>query len=172
MMNAAIIRASITQLEMVSSIVLQLNNEDYTKPISNLKSVSIGKHIRHILEFYECLIKQSAENFVQYDSRKRNLLIEEDKYYTLDFIKALIEKLSDLPMNKNIRFITSINNQKVDVQTTLYRELAYNIEHTVHHFAMLSIIIPIHFPTIHLPENFGYADSTIQYDLSKSKTNN
>jgi hypothetical protein len=47
------------------------------------------------------------------------------------------------------------------------RELAYNIEHTIHHMAIIKQSIIEHFTYIDLPEYFGVASSTVRYASAK-----
>jgi len=54
----------------------------------------------------------------------------------------------------------------VKVDTTFNRELLYAIEHTVHHMAIIKIGMLLNYPNVTVPENFGVAESTIQYKTS------
>lgn len=154
---------AIKQLLSVQYILSQIKDEDYTASLITLKGASIGKHIRHIVEFYECLLFNTIDNVVNYDNRKRNLLLEENVKYTEDFITEVIDALEKIKHNSRILLISNYQEQQISMESSIYREITYNIEHTVHHLAIISIAIPIHFNYINLSENFGYADSTIQY---------
>ena len=155
--------AAIKQLLSVQSILHQITDEDYILQLKTLKEASIGKHVRHIIEFYECLLFNSIDDVVNYDNRKRNNLLEENVKYTRDYIAEIIDTIEKIETNKRIILVSNYENQTVSMETSLYREITYNIEHTVHHLAIISIAIPIHFSYISLSENFGYADSTIQF---------
>ena len=54
-------------------------------------------------------------------------------------------------------------DEAVELTTSLKRELIYNIEHAVHHMAIIKIAIKESLPHIALPEDFGIAYSTIKY---------
>lgn len=154
---------AIKQLTSLKFILQQINPNDYKQTLTTLKGASIGKHVRHVLEFYECLLLNSITHVVNYDERKRNLLLEENLKYTLDYIEEITDNLQNIETNKRVELVSMYENQSIIMESSLYRELTYNIEHTVHHLAIISIAIPIHFNYISLSENFGYADSTIQY---------
>lgn len=154
---------AIKQLKSVQSILSQIKDDDYSSSLTTLKGASIGKHIRHIVEFYECLLFNNIDNIVNYDSRRRNLLLEESVKYTDDFITEIIDKLVKIENNSRILLVSKYQDQIVSMESSIYREITYNIEHTVHHLAIISIVIPMHFEYINLSANFGYADSTIQY---------
>jgi hypothetical protein len=55
------------------------------------------------------------------------------------------------------------NDELISTATNFYREIMYNIEHAVHHQALIRIGIHALQPEISLPRAFGVADSTIQY---------
>ncbi len=161
--NKMLKQEAIKQLLSVRSILCQIKDEDYTTSLKTLKGASIGKHIRHIVEFYECLLFNNFNNIVNYDTRKRNLLLEENVKYTEDFITEIIDALEKIKTNSRILLVSKYQDQNISMESSIYREITYNIEHTVHHLAIISIAIPIHFDYINLSTNFGYADSTIQY---------
>ena len=51
----------------------------------------------------------------------------------------------------------------VEINTTLYRELQYNVEHAVHHMAIIKIALINNFGDVEIPASFGIAHSTIKY---------
>jgi hypothetical protein len=156
-------QAAIAQLQCLSNVLHQIKDEDYILPLATLKGSSIGMHVRHIVEFYKCVLFDSTNNTINYDERKRNLLLENNVKYTVDFITEIIDVLQNIDTNKRVLLVAVYGNENVTMESSLYRELTYNIEHTVHHLAIISIALPIHFGYIITTENFGYADSTIQY---------
>ena len=56
----------------IKNICLILSDEIYAKPLNILTGRSIGQHIRHIIEFYHCLLSQANKSVVNYDLRKRD----------------------------------------------------------------------------------------------------
>lgn len=161
--NKMLKQEAIKQLLSVKSILSQIKEDDYTTSLKTLKGASIGKHIRHVVEFYECLLFNNIDNSVNYDLRKRNLLLEENVKYTEDFVTEIIDAIEKINTNSRILLVSKYQDQNISMESSFYREITYNIEHTVHHLAIISIAIPIHFAYINLSTNFGYTDSTIQY---------
>ncbi len=158
-----ITQAAITQLQSLQNILLQINDTDYSLPIPTLKGASIGKHTRHIVEFYQCLLFNVTDNTVNYDKRNRNLLLEENVKYTLDYITEIIDNIERIDTNKRLLLASIFDDKEYVMETSLYREINYNVEHTVHHLAIIGIAIPLHFSYINTSANFGYAQSTIDY---------
>lgn len=60
----------------------------------------------------------------------------------------------------------------VPVETNFLRELTYNIEHAVHHMAIMKIGIREVAPLIVIPKSFGVAVSTLRYREETVVTSN
>jgi hypothetical protein len=161
---------AINQLQTLQSILNQIEEADYKKELTILKAASIGKHVRHIIEFYECLLFSPVNETINYDIRKRNLLLEENVVYATNFITEIIDQIERIELNKRLILVSQYNGENFSMESSLYREITYNIEHTVHHLAIISMVIPLHFDYIILSKNFGYADSTIQYRKKEKLT--
>ncbi|OYU94323.1 MAG: hypothetical protein CFE21_16260 [Bacteroidetes bacterium B1(2017)] len=152
----------------IEKICRQLSHDKFVEKIELLSGSSIGQHIRHIVEFYVCLF--SDKDYVNYDERERNLLIENSPLYTLEVLGILKYKLQNLDFEKNVIFKQSLNDDKVFLSTSYARELIYLGEHTIHHFALIKIGITALCPELDLDQNFGVADSTIKYRSTQTST--
>lgn len=139
-----------------------LSGDDYSQPLEILHSNSIGKHVRHVVEFFECLDFGNTSLVVDYDDRKRNLLLENNTEYALNRIGEIQESIAGYE-EKMLTLNVDYGHGKQIVYTTLYRELVYNIEHCVHHLAILKIGIEMHFPHVKLDSDLGVAYSTQQF---------
>jgi len=128
---------AVTILNQIADLVTQINDNHYSQALDLLSGNTLAKHIRHILELHVQLISGIDNNEINYDKRERNLLIEHNKTYTIDFIKDLIVKIN-LIENREIQITlnTTINDDEVIVKSSLERELVYNIEHAIHHMAI------------------------------------
>lgn len=157
---------SITLLQ-VSEVIQLLNDNQYAKPLDVLPDNSVGKHIRHVVEFYQCLLNGLKDGIIDYDSRERNNLIETDMAYTQKVIEDIINAI-DVTNNKKMLLKITYGENSFTIPTSFLRELVYNIEHTIHHLAIIKIGIKSHFPSLVLPENLGVAHSTIKYQQQVS----
>ena len=153
-------KSSITTIEQFKYILRQLPKEQYAVPCSVLSNATIGQHTRHIIELYLCLINGYERATVSYDKRERDQRIETDIVFAigqLEFIQANLEK-----PNKDIQMGYELNGEENQLVSNYYREVMYNLEHAIHHHALIKIGIQ-HFTDLELPESFGVAPSTIAY---------
>lgn len=147
----------------------QLSTEQYQSPQRLLEGNSIGKHVRHIIEFYQCLLEGLPEGRLNYDHRQRQIRLEEDLYFAQQGIEALIAQIEKVEQNPPLLMEACFGEeQALQVPTNWARELAYNIEHTVHHLAILRLLLQAQYPEIQLPFGFGIAYSTLQHQAAKS----
>lgn len=159
-------KATFDILSQLSQLLEQLDDEEYSRTLAVISGNTVGKHVRHIIEFYICLLNGIPEGLVDYDSRKRDLKLETDKEYVIKTINRINIELFEKGIDQKLKLsmTVSVLNDKILVDTTLYRELAYNIEHVIHHFALIRIAIEQAFELVTLPENFGIAFSTVKYN--------
>lgn len=151
------------QLNELQYILNQVNEQDYNRVLSVLENGTLGRHTRHILEFHECLFAPDQEDIVCYDDRKRNLLLEENIRFASDYINELCDKIDRIDINKRLLLRCRYEGSEMLMESSLFREIIYTIEHTVHHLAIIRIAISSELKYIRISENFGYADSTIRF---------
>ena len=156
-------KVSIKQLLDLKSVLNQIEVTDFNKSLIVLENGTIGKHVRHILEFYDCLLNPKNEEIICYDDRKRNLLLEENLRFATDYIDEIIDKINYSATNKKLLLKCVYGDADEVMETSFYREITYNIEHTVHHLAIIKIAVNTELIYIELDPKFGFADSTIQY---------
>jgi hypothetical protein len=124
---------------------------------------TLGKHVRHILEFYNCLFVENAENTICYDDRKRSSLLEENLRFASEFIIEILDKINGVEINKRVLLKIKFEETETIVESSLFREITYNIEHTVHHLAIMRIALSSELNYIKLNSSFGYSHSTVQH---------
>lgn len=162
-------KASEEILGQLLDLLQQLNQEEYALPLPILSGSSVGKHIRHIIEFYQCLLSGKEAGVVDYDHRMRNSNLEQNKQYAEGILGRLLNQLSFSAQDRSLQLAVRYDDHlPVDyVDTSFSRELVYNVEHTIHHMALIRIGVTAYFPYVNVDEHFGVAYSTIKYQKSQ-----
>jgi hypothetical protein len=147
-------------LDELIGLLNQLSQEEYSKSCFELSSSSIGEHTRHIIEMFQCLNRNYDSGIVNYDKRERNVLIETNTNFAIQMILDIKNSISKV--NKNLELQQTIEGVTVKIQSNYYRELLYNLEHCIHHQALIKVAI-LKCVNVAVDENFGVARSTIEY---------
>ena len=71
----------------------QLTPEEYVKPCNTLFNNTIGQHVRHIIELFQCLEKGYDSNSVNYEKRPRDIAIESNKQLASELLEDIFKKL-------------------------------------------------------------------------------
>ena len=156
-------------LEQLSWLLTHVSNDEYSCPSGNLNSATIGQHVRHTLEFFKCLIDGVKLGEVNYDRRERDIFLESNTLEAKALIDELKTKIDGLSENIDLRLIQSYGEsvEPVEVQSNVLRELVYNLEHAVHHMALIRIGLKEVKPSLQLADSFGIANSTMRHKKSQ-----
>lgn len=150
----------------ISDLLKDLSQEQYTRRLEILSDSSIGKHVRHILEFYQCLFEAVKNHEVNYDNRKRDLHLEIDIHFASKTIEMIINELLEVKKDFTVSFVANYsideNEQAEKIQSSFYRELAYNLEHRIRHQVLIKVAITDMQLTSLVNDIFGYTPSTIR----------
>jgi uncharacterized damage-inducible protein DinB len=157
----------INMLSQVADLVKKFNSEEFTTSIPVLNNSTIGQHVRHIVEFYVCLCVGSGNGIVNYEDRKRDLLLETVPSFVLEKIEDCKKFIQDEDLEKQVILEHLIGDLLCKIPSSVSRELIYLAEHSIHHFAIIKIGMCQAFPDKNLPTNFGVADSTVRYTNKK-----
>ena len=153
-------------LNQLRALLEKLNSDDYSARPEVLFGASIGEHYRHIMEFYLLLVSGSFTKVISYDRRERDARIAENTAFAIETINRIIDGLNtlDLALLINLEDDYSTNGiQDNRISTSVGRELAYCIEHSIHHQAIIKTgLIAINRKQL-VDEQFGVAYSTIRY---------
>ena len=148
------------KLRSISALLSVLPDGVYTRPCSQLSGATIGQHVRHTLELYQCLLSGYENGLVEYDKRKRDKIIEIDISTAGSVIASICTELDK--QDKELRVAYEIEGREIALQSNYQRELMYNLEHAIHHMALIKVAV-ISMTDIVLPVEFGVAPSTITF---------
>ncbi len=131
---------------------------------------SIGSHMRHILDIFDCIFDGLDTKQIDLAARKRNELAENKVTEGLAYFNEIIIKLEHL---KNVNFDVMVEVKDdlglgvVTANYTLASALIQAHSHAIHHFASIGYIISQ--LGINLPDaDFGYNPTTPRNELLKN----
>jgi uncharacterized damage-inducible protein DinB len=164
-----LVRDNNQHLQQTIDLIEQLTDELYCNNESPYFKSGVGKHIRHIIDFYDCFLTGWHKK-IDYDARKRDKRFENERQYGIQKIKETVDALNHLPavLDESDNRLLVKNDESSGGSgkspfsfSTLERELQFLKFHAVHHFAIIAMILRIQ--GFELPGDFGVATSTLQY---------
>ena len=134
---------------------------------TKLTENSIGTHVRHIIEHYQELASGQKAHAVCYDDRSRNRHIERSRETAIDALQDILFWLQTLTDNHDhtLLLTAAVSGTRTASpcisESSLVRELLFLQSHTVHHQAVIAILLKAQ--SINVPSTFGVAPATLQY---------
>ncbi|AXT63462.1 DinB family protein [Aquimarina sp. AD10] len=123
---------------------------------------SIGSHIRHTLDFFDCIINGLDSNNIDLTARKRDEILSTDKSAAIQHIYNLQETLVSY-INVNTDYLIHVTDNmgqgKITVNYTIESILSHANSHAVHHYATIGYILDNLGIDIKIP-GFGYNPTT------------
>lgn len=148
------------QLDKLSLLLNAISTEHYCHPVEVLSGATIGQHCRHILEILACLMNGYETGKIDYENRQRNKALESNPAAALQMLAELTSYLNK--PNKTLQLLPA---EGTPLDTNYHRELLYNLEHCIHHFALIKVaLLSLGMPVT--DDQFGVGYSTIAYRAS------
>ena len=151
------------RLDDISGLLLEIPAHVYTAPVDARVSGTLGAHVRHCLDHVSALLSSEPSTALSYDRRSRGTSIEADRTAALQQIlrlKAGLERWASRSLDEPVRVASQIDlsGGSIVAWSTLGRELAFVLSHTIHHQATMAAVLALH--GVGAPDGFGYAPST------------
>ena len=141
-------------------LLRQLSNDEFCKKNPELSQATIGEHMRHIIELMGCLLDNYEQGIINYDNRNRNIQIQSDVNCAISILEKQLTIIDK--QNKQLSLIHNCFSTEEVLPTNYFRELLYNLEHSIHHQALIKVAL-FSFPHITISNTFGIAPSTLAY---------
>lgn len=139
-----VIASSINSLKKSQSLLLLLNNDDLCNSSVSPYYSCIGSHIRHILDFYDCILDGIDAGNINLTNRKRDEKMHNDCNYASINVERVITRLKSLDDNRlDDHFLVEddLGLGMVSITYTLGAILAQANSHAIHHYAIISYIL-------------------------------
>lgn len=139
-----------------------LSDEEYSNTSIAPYNSSIGGHIRHVLDVFDCIFEGMESQNINLINRKRDENAEMFTKNGIVYINKVIQKLHQLEgedFNKIVKVTDDLGQGTETVNYTLASALIQAHSHAIHHFASVGYIIAQ--LGIELPnDDFGFNPTT------------
>ena len=162
--NAAVLQQGL-------AVYAQLDDARYTAVPEGLAHNGVGSHFRHIHDYYRCFLRGIADGRIDYDRRLRDERFEVDRTYaarelahTLGELLALEPRDAERPVWVKMDAEDGgegLTAEQLWSRSTLGRELRFLLSHTIHHYALIAMILKVQ--GFDCGREFGVAPSTLEY---------
>ncbi|MDI9319255.1 MAG: hypothetical protein QM530_02160 [Phycisphaerales bacterium] len=150
------------QLMSLKELLSKLRHDQYVAKINHLGNASIGGHTRHIIELLQCTINGYYTSEVDYLNRVRDIELECNLNLAQEKLASIA---SNIPLEDKSLRLTTERMEGISAQeviSTYYREIVYNVEHIIHHLALIKVAL-VDMNLSIVDHNFGMAYSTLKY---------
>jgi uncharacterized damage-inducible protein DinB len=166
-MDAHVVEQNLFVLRQGLELVRRLDRTTF-EARDPVAKASPGAHLRHCLDAYRCFLRDRRSGRVDYDCRERDPAVETDPTVAAGRIAEVIANLPELAAELERQLIVRSDCDLEDelgwTPSTVARELRYLFSHTVHHFAILAIILRLR--GVEPGDDFGVAPSTLTFRRS------
>lgn len=132
-------------LGQLADAIAAIDLDDYTARAYQ-SSGSVGAHVRHCLDHVAALESALVSGELCYDHRQRNTAVEQDPRLGVSRLRRARMRLNGYAADLVERPLTlvaqvSADGTSVRVPTTVGREVAFVISHTIHHSALVAVLL-------------------------------
>ncbi len=150
-------------------LIQDLTDELYREAAPPLGKSGVGCHFRHCLDFYSCFAEGLPQGRIDYDLRNRDSEVEisrSNALKTIDSIIEVLESLGDAKAEQPLEVSIDCPGQAAGgpfwSRSTLLRELQMLSGHTVHHYALIAMLLRAR--GFDPGTAFGVAPSTLTFE--------
>jgi uncharacterized damage-inducible protein DinB len=161
-MTPPVVTAVVRQISELVSVVQRLNDETYGARLA-AASGPIGAQVRHSLDHISALVEAVSTGACWYDRRERGTDVERRRASAIRVARSLACRLlvmdeAILQRRVTVHVQVDTAGECVAVDSTVERELGFLHSHTVHHNAIIALLLEQ--AGVTAPGRFGVAVST------------
>lgn len=160
----------VKNLQKGRGLLINISKEEYCDKSIPPYYSSIGGHIRHILDMFNCIFKGYPSGVVDLTKRDRNINVETIPSYGVAYIDTIIEELLKIEtseLNNVIEIVDDLGNGCCTVKSTLGAVLAQAQSHAIHHYATIGYML-YHLGVVLNDDSFGLNPTTPKAKVVKS----
>ena len=154
--------ANIGTLKALKMVIASIDDQEYQHITKPAFQSSLGQHARHIVEHYQCFLKQvnQGKQF-NYDLRCRDTRLENNRDICIEEVDNIIAELERFQI-LDIDVSISDDYSQYGARSSICRELMFLISHTEHHNAMIAAMRRL--AGVEVDSEFGVANATLIHE--------
>lgn len=152
----------IANLKKGEKLLHKLPTTTYSNKTVGPYHSSVGEHLRHILDIFDCIFEGLPYGKVDLTARKRNEAVEKEIPAGLKYISSTIRQLQDMATlsPKTIVEVTDdLGLGMVKTPYTLAAAMCQAHSHAIHHFACIGYVLES-LSAGDIEKRFGYNPTT------------
>lgn len=153
-------------------VIARLDDAQFATAPDGLAHSGAGAHFRHIFDYYRCFLRDVDSRRVDYDRRDRDPLFETDRVHAMARMEELACELDEIARGQSEYQADLVLEARMDAvgdagldghwnRTTFQRELRFLVSHTIHHYALIAVLLKVH--GFDCGPSFGVAPSTVEH---------
>ncbi|MFN0123136.1 MAG: DinB family protein [Blastocatellia bacterium] len=158
MAHETLIADNLDILQQGLRLLARIDDRQFTATDAALYGYGVGSHIRHCLDAYDNFLAGLVTGQIDYDHRRPDPGLEQNRGRAITRMAAVMEQLDA------IRALPALLQSRLDspiwTTTSPQRELQFLVSHTVHHYALIALMLRTQGYTP--PAEFGVAPSTLK----------
>jgi uncharacterized damage-inducible protein DinB len=161
--TADAVNALTRSLDDLANLLARTSDETYAWKPSGGVSGSVGAHVRHVLDHVKALVERPRQNPMTYDRRVRDTAVEQRRLSGIEALRRArqhLATLADAPCDEPVvlEAVVEYGQPPIAVPTSLAREVVFALQHTIHHQAIIAVLLQQ--VGVQVPARFGYAPAT------------
>ena len=163
--TTGLIADNIRYLEQALTLLRDIDDVTLTYVDPPRFASGVGAHLRHNLDHFRSFLDGLDTRRIDYDARERDVRIEINGEYAAEKIGETIARLqaiASLPADTPLQVKMDCGEDaKQWCRSTVARELEFLVSHTVHHYALVAMILRLQ--GLEPGAEFGVAPSTLRF---------
>ncbi|MEW5976002.1 MAG: DinB family protein [Acidobacteriota bacterium] len=165
--HVSLIQQNLEILAQGLQVLNRLSDTEYPEIRHPFSQYGIGSHLRHCLDFYLAFLNGVEIGWIDYDERRQNREIETGRQAAIACLQWVMHKLESLSglqdqalLMVRLEDTAGEHEPRAWSRSSVLRELQSLISHTVHHFALMAVMLQLN--GLATPPEFGVAPSTLK----------
>ena len=162
-----IIQSNLKTLQKTNLLLSNLTNEELSNNSVSPYYSSLGCHIRHILDFYDCILNVNSNKRIDLTARNRNNGVETNCEFAIQYLNVIVDKLNNIDgkVEEKVYVIDDLGLGKTEIQYTLGAIFAQANSHAIHHYAIINYILD-NLGIMLQDDDFGYNPTTPKSEIN------